>query len=117
MFVIAIEFRACLSYSCLARMAAPVGESTNRQLLLVSASCNADHLGEPRAPGRTLTFSCVSICAADGNFAVKGSDYRLVVRGELDQRFAYLFNGMGMKRREGITSWKDMFEIRHSCTD
>ena len=55
------------------------------------------------APGRTLTFSCVSICAADGNFAVKGSDYGLVVRGELDQRFAYLFNGMGMKRREGMT--------------
>jgi hypothetical protein len=26
-----------------------------------------------------------------------------VVRGELDPRFAYLFNGMGMERHEGTT--------------
>ena len=30
-------------------------------------------------------------------------DYRIVVRGELDPRFAYLFNGMRMKRHEGTT--------------
>jgi hypothetical protein len=29
--------------------------------------------------------------------------YRLVVRGELDGRFAYLFNGMRMERVEGTT--------------
>jgi hypothetical protein len=30
-------------------------------------------------------------------------DYRIVVRGELDQRFAYLFNGMRMERDQGTT--------------
>ena len=30
-------------------------------------------------------------------------DYRIVVRGELDDRFAYLFNGMRMDRHEGTT--------------
>ena len=30
-------------------------------------------------------------------------DYRIVVRGELDERFAYLFNGMRMTRLEGTT--------------
>jgi len=30
-------------------------------------------------------------------------DYRIVVRGELDERFAYLFNEMRMDRREGTT--------------
>ena len=34
---------------------------------------------------------------------VKGATYRLVVRGELDDRFAYLFNGMQMERAEGTT--------------
>jgi hypothetical protein len=29
--------------------------------------------------------------------------YRLVVRGELDPRFAYLFDGMAMERVEGTT--------------
>jgi hypothetical protein len=29
--------------------------------------------------------------------------YRLVIRGELDPRFAYLFNGMAMERVEGTT--------------
>jgi hypothetical protein len=29
--------------------------------------------------------------------------YRLVVRGELDARFAYLFEGMAMERVEGTT--------------
>ena len=33
----------------------------------------------------------------------KGATYRLVVRGELDARFAYLFNGMKMERAEGTT--------------
>jgi hypothetical protein len=35
--------------------------------------------------------------------AAKGAMYRLFVRGELDSRFAYLFNGMEMKRVEGTT--------------
>jgi len=30
-------------------------------------------------------------------------DYRIVVRGELDERFAYLFNAMRMGRHEGTT--------------
>ena len=34
---------------------------------------------------------------------MKGATYRLVVRGELDDRFAYLFNGMHMERAEGTT--------------
>jgi hypothetical protein len=34
---------------------------------------------------------------------VKGATYRLVVRGELDARFAYLFDGMRMERVEGTT--------------
>jgi hypothetical protein len=29
--------------------------------------------------------------------------YRIVVRGELDARYAYLFSGMLMKRTEGTT--------------
>ena len=36
--------------------------------------------------------------------AVKSAEYRIVVRGELDDRFAYLFNGMQMKRAEGTTT-------------
>jgi len=32
-----------------------------------------------------------------------GTAYRIVVRGELDDRFAYLFNGMDMQRIEGTT--------------
>jgi hypothetical protein len=35
--------------------------------------------------------------------AVKSAEYRIVVRGELDPRFAYLFNGMQMERVEGTT--------------
>ena len=35
--------------------------------------------------------------------AVKGAAYRLVVRGELDDRFAYLFAGLEMERDEGRT--------------
>ena len=35
--------------------------------------------------------------------AVKSATYRLVVRGELDERFAYLFTGMKMERTEGRT--------------
>jgi hypothetical protein len=34
---------------------------------------------------------------------VRGAAYRLVVRGELDDRFAYLFNGMQMARVDGTT--------------
>jgi hypothetical protein len=32
-----------------------------------------------------------------------GTAYRIVVRGELDDRFAYLFNGMEMQRIGGTT--------------
>jgi hypothetical protein len=32
-----------------------------------------------------------------------GTAYRIVVRGELDDRFAYLFNGMEMQRSDGTT--------------
>jgi len=32
-----------------------------------------------------------------------GAAYRIVVRGELDDRFAYLFDGMQMHRVEGTT--------------
>ena len=35
--------------------------------------------------------------------AVKSATYRLVVRGELDERFAYLFGGMEMERTESRT--------------
>ena len=35
--------------------------------------------------------------------AVKGAEYRIVVRGELDSRFASLFNGMTMEQVEGTT--------------
>jgi hypothetical protein len=32
-----------------------------------------------------------------------GTAYRIVVRGELDDRFAYLFNGMEMQCTDGTT--------------
>ena len=32
-----------------------------------------------------------------------GTAYRIVVRGELDDRFAYLFTGMEMQRADGTT--------------
>jgi hypothetical protein len=32
-----------------------------------------------------------------------GATYRIVVRGEIDDRFAFLFNGMRMKRVKGTT--------------
>jgi hypothetical protein len=35
--------------------------------------------------------------------AVKSAEYRIVVRGELDSRFATLFNGMQMERVGGTT--------------
>ena len=35
--------------------------------------------------------------------SIKGATYKLVVRGELDDRFAYLFNGMQMRKVEGTT--------------
>ena len=35
--------------------------------------------------------------------AVQGQNYRLVIRGELDARFAYLFEGMRMERKSGQT--------------
>jgi hypothetical protein len=33
----------------------------------------------------------------------RGSAYRLVVRGELDERYGYLFEGMDMECTEGTT--------------
>jgi hypothetical protein len=33
----------------------------------------------------------------------RGATYKLVVRGELDERFAYLFDGMQMERVGGRT--------------
>jgi hypothetical protein len=33
----------------------------------------------------------------------RGATYRIVVRGELDDRFAYLFNGMKLERVGGTT--------------
>jgi hypothetical protein len=35
--------------------------------------------------------------------ATRGGTYRLVVRGELDDRFAYLFNGLDFERIAGTT--------------
>jgi len=35
--------------------------------------------------------------------AVAGATYRIVIRGELDSRFAFLFDGMQMNRVEGTT--------------
>jgi len=35
--------------------------------------------------------------------AVRGARYTIVVRGELDSRFAYLFNGMQMDQVNGTT--------------
>ena len=32
-----------------------------------------------------------------------GTTYRIVIRGELDQRFAYLFNGLQLDRTNGTT--------------
>lgn len=33
----------------------------------------------------------------------RAAEYRLVVRGELDDRFAYLFNGLDFERVSGTT--------------
>jgi hypothetical protein len=38
-----------------------------------------------------------------GSRALKGGSYKLVVRGELDDRFAYLFNGLELERVSGTT--------------
>jgi len=37
------------------------------------------------------------------NGTVKGAEYRIVVRGELDSRFANLFDGMQMEQSDGET--------------
>ena len=37
------------------------------------------------------------------NRAARGGTYTLVVRGELDDKFAYLFSGMQMERVGGTT--------------
>ncbi len=33
----------------------------------------------------------------------RGASYRIVIRGELDERFAYLFNGLQLDRSNGTT--------------
>ena len=38
-----------------------------------------------------------------GSDPVGGAEYRIVVRGELDPRFAYLFSGMQMEQNAGET--------------
>jgi hypothetical protein len=38
-----------------------------------------------------------------GERPMGGATYRLVVRGELDDRFAYLFNGLDLERIGGTT--------------
>jgi len=38
-----------------------------------------------------------------GTSAARGGAYTLVVRGELDDRFAYLFNGLDLERIAGTT--------------
>jgi hypothetical protein len=43
-----------------------------------------------------LTYFCVTLAAMSAT-------YRIVVRGEIDDRFAFLFNGMRMERVEGTT--------------
>ena len=35
--------------------------------------------------------------------SVHGATYQLVIRGELDERYGYLFEGMQMERAEGRT--------------
>ena len=41
--------------------------------------------------------------AAMDNGVVQGAKYRIVVRGELDDRFAYLFGELEMEQVEGTT--------------
>jgi hypothetical protein len=38
-----------------------------------------------------------------GSRVTRGGTYTLVVRGELDDRFAYLFNGLDLERVAGTT--------------
>jgi hypothetical protein len=45
----------------------------------------------------------VEAFATDAGDAVNATPYRLVVRGELDDRFAYLFAGMTMTTSAGNT--------------
>ena len=47
---------------------------------------------------------------------MRGARYRIVVRGELDSRFAYLFNGMQMDQVEGTTVVTGEVSTRRSCT-
>ena len=44
-----------------------------------------------------------AILSHGGDVPVTLTTYRIVVRGELDDRFAYLFDGMRMERVEGTT--------------
>ncbi len=54
-----------------------------------------------RAPFAHLVVSDAR--AAMDNGVVQGAKYRIVVRGELDDRFAYLFGELEMEQVEGTT--------------
>jgi hypothetical protein len=53
--------------------------------------------------GRAFTYAGVNLGPQMERHAVRGQNYRLVIRGELDERFAYLFEGMRMERTAGQT--------------
>lgn len=50
----------------------------------------------------SLTYTAANLGPMKGS-GVPDAEYRLVVRGELADRFAYLFNGMRMERVAGTT--------------
>jgi hypothetical protein len=54
----------------------------------------------PRAPAHPLLRDALSVMS---DRHVKGVAYELVARGELSERFAYLFNGMHMEQVRGTT--------------
>src|SRR5262249_14391319 len=60
------------------------------------------HLGEPHRRLRRLTRSCANVGVMKSRSDADAS-YQLVVRGELDERYAYLFEGMQMERTGGTT--------------
>jgi hypothetical protein len=64
----------------------------------LSGGGSRSHLGESGRDERQLTYCCATLIRV-----TTGVAYRIVVRGELDERFAFLFNGMQMERLEGTT--------------
>ena len=72
-------------------------------MLLDHASAAREiHLGESQGRGLThpMLHQAPQSMTAD---PVRGATYELVLRGELDRRFAYLFDGMEMRCIEGTT--------------